>query len=171
MKQVRFQKQLDFVDRQLREFYSPLLGYEREIRAKSELRSRISSAARQAWREMPKVAPGPSFDMEKAYAPFGKIIEYNNKQLTEELLPLYGRMVELFKEKFYLAEPETAVWYNKLSDFVDLWNRWLTGSIPPEVMEKLGHQDIARDLNGFWQELELRHGALRKKLAVRDREN
>ena len=48
LKQIRIQKRIDFIERQLRELYSPLLAYQKEIRAKSELRLRISKAAKEA---------------------------------------------------------------------------------------------------------------------------
>jgi hypothetical protein len=38
---------------------------------------------------------------------FEKIIEYNNRQLAEEVVPLYRRMVEIFTGNMWLAEPST----------------------------------------------------------------
>src|SRR3989344_5830725 len=42
--QIKEERRLTFVEKQLSEFYSPLLGLHKEIRAKSELRVKIEEA-------------------------------------------------------------------------------------------------------------------------------
>lgn len=163
LKQIRIQRKLDFIERQLREFYSPLLSYHREIRAKGELRVRIGQAAEQCWRELCEKQPEPFLEHDKYFEPYKKIIEYDNKQLKSELLPLYNRMLSTFSDKYWLAEPETQKWYSALLDFVELWNRWITKNIPPEVIEKLSHSE--ERLNPFYEELEKRFYILREKLS------
>ena len=107
LKQIRIQKRIDFIERQLRELYSPLLAYQKEIRAKSELRLRISKAAEEAWKEVCKRNPKPFVNHEKKFEPYNKIIEYDNKQLKNELLPLYRKMLSTFRDNYWLAESET----------------------------------------------------------------
>ncbi len=41
IRQMRSQKRLEYVERQLREFYSPMIGYLKRIKPKSELRFEI----------------------------------------------------------------------------------------------------------------------------------
>lgn len=156
LRQVEVQRRFDFIERQLREFYSPLLGYLREVRAKSELRFRISKVADEVWEETGPRQPEPESKR------LEKLIKYDNEQLHQELLPAYRKMLQVFREHYYLAEPETAKWYAELSDFVDLWNRWLAESIPREVIQKLGHTE--ERLKGFYTELEQRHDILRQRL-------
>ncbi len=156
LKQIEIQRRFDFVERQLREFYSPLLGYLRAVRAKSALRLRISNVADEVREEIS--ARRPEGESEQ----FEKLIKYDNQQLRQELLPLYRKMLEVFREHYYLAEPETVKWYTELSDFIDLWDRWLAESIPREVIQKLDHTE--ERLKGFYAELELRHNVLRQRL-------
>lgn len=162
--QVRTQKKLDFIGRQLGDFYSPLLAYHKEIRAKSELRLKISGAANKAWLEKCETNPKPFLNHEKEFGPYNKIIEYNNKQLKDELMPLYRKMLVTFRENYWLAEPETRKWYPEFCKFVELWERWLSGNIPGEVIEKLDETEEEK-LKPFYQELEYRIDVLRSKLS------
>lgn len=163
LKQIRTQKKLDFIERQLRKFYSPLLGCQKEIRAKSELRLKISKAAHESWKEVCERNPKPFLNHDKEFEPYGKIIEYNNEQLKNELLPLYRKMLMTFRENYWLAEPETRKWYSELCDFVELWNRCISDNIPADVVEKLDHSE--ERLKPFYQELENRSDILRNKLS------
>lgn len=165
LKQIRIQRRLDYVAKQLNEFYSPLLGYQKAIRAKGDLRNRISQAADEAWKEICANAPRPFEGHKERFEPFKKTIEYDNTQLRKELLPLYHQMLDIFRNNYWLAEPETRSWFTELSDFVELWDRWLADSIPPEVIEKLHHTEDR--LQPFYGELETRLELLRGELAGR----
>jgi hypothetical protein len=162
LKQLRTQKKLEFIVRQLNEFYSPLLGYRKAIQAKIELISKVTDAASEAWKEKSEREPTPFLDHEKEYQPFKKIIEYNNEQLKDELLPLYRKILEIFRENYWLAEDETRRWYSEVSDFVELWDRWITDNIPAPVIAKLNHSE--ERLAPFYTELEERFNILRSKL-------
>ena len=163
LKQVRTQKKLDFIERQLREFYSPILGCQKEIHAKSELRLKISEAAKKVWKEVCESAPKPFLNHDKEFEPYKKIIEYDNEQLKNELLPLYRKMLLTFRENYGLADPETHKWYSELCDFVELWERWISDNIPAEVIKKVDYSE--KRLNPFYQELENRIDILRSKLS------
>jgi len=163
LKQVMIRKKLDFVELQLREFYSPLLGCHKEIRAKSELRLKISNAASEAWKEKCEKNSEPSINHEKKFEPYKKLIEYNNEQLRNDLLPLYHNMLMIFRKNYWLAEPQTRKWYSELCDFVEIWDRWISESIPKEVIEKLDHSE--ERLKPFYQELENQNYILRNKLS------
>jgi hypothetical protein len=86
---------------QLQNFYSPLLGLREQIRAKSELRTRLYSVA---GAQFPNIARTASEDEKEAYT---SILEYSEKQLKEELVPAYEQMVTLFTDKMHLAEPSS----------------------------------------------------------------
>ena len=163
LKQIRVQKRVDFIQRQLREFYSPLLAYQKEIRANSELRLRISKAANEAWEEVCERNPKPFINHDKKFEPYNKIIEYDNKQLKNELLPLYRKMLSTFRDNYWLAESETGKWYSELYDFIELWERWISNNIPGDVIKKLNHSE--KKLKPFYQELEDRSVVLRNKLS------
>jgi len=74
-------------------------------------------------------------------------------------------MVAIFREKLWLAEPDTRAYLPALIEFVDLWDRWLAESVPGEVIEKLGHSE--KHLHPFYEHLEKRHDELRSVLAAR----
>jgi len=163
----RRQRRLAFVERQLKDFYSPLLGLRKEIRTRSELRVRIHNAADAAWRQLCDDARNVNVEalqkLSQTRGPeFTSLIEYDNKQLQEDLLPAYREMVKLFRESLWLADPDTREHYQQLLEFVELWDRWLAKSIPAEVIQSLEHSE--ENLKAFYDHLQERHDALRAKL-------
>ena len=163
----RSQRRLAFVEKQLKDFYSPILGLRREILMRSELRVRIHDMADTVWRELCEEKRQISVDalgeFSSARGPeFKKLIEYDNKQLQEELLPAYRQMAKLFRENLWLADADTREHYQGLIEFVDLWDRRIAKSIPREVIELLGHSE--ENLQPFYEHLQQRHDALRGKI-------
>ena len=134
----RFEKKLDFINKQITEFYSPMMGYINRIRASSLLQSELSEKANEAWKEIVSRGISP-VDHEKEFDPFKKLIEYDNKTLNVEILPLYYKMHTIFTENYWLAENSTKEYYVELSRFVDIWKRYQDNSIPYKVIEKLSH--------------------------------
>ncbi len=156
LKQIRVTKRLDFIEKQLRDFYSMLLGIRKEIEAKSELRPRIQAKSTEVWQEECKTG---TQNIEMVH----KEIEYDNRQFKEELFPLYKRMLEIFRENYWLAEPETAKCYSELAEYVEVWKRYYAGSIEGETVRKLGHTE--ERLRPFYAELEYRTKILRSELS------
>jgi hypothetical protein len=99
----------------------------------------------------------------RSFPAFKRIVDYDNEQLRAELLPGYRRILEIFKQGYWLAEESTKKHYPKLVEFVELWNRSLDESLPWEVVEKLGHSEAS--LSGFYVETENVLKELRDKLA------
>jgi hypothetical protein len=133
-----------FIQKQLSEFYSPIAGYRKRVRAKSELRGKVSAAADKAWRETCTPysdAKKPMLNHEELYAPYGKIIEYDNNQLREELMPLYRKILDLFTDKYWLADEDTRAYYQSFLEFVEIWERYLAEALPGDVIRKLGHSE------------------------------
>ncbi len=86
IRHLGIQRRSAFRERQLAEFYAPLAGIRKQILAKSELRLKISAAANEAWQEICKsYGERPMLDNEQRFAPFKKIIDYENEQLKAEL--------------------------------------------------------------------------------------
>jgi hypothetical protein len=85
---------------QLSELYSPLLVIRSQIKAKSELRLKLSSAAGASWpakfagiedpvlKKQISERDGPAYD---------KLQDSNNRQLTEEIIPLYRKMLAMLR--------------------------------------------------------------------------
>lgn len=160
LKQVRIEKHLEFIEKQLREFYSPLLGRRKYIRAKSEFRLKVETISGRQWKEnATKGIVQPVESVEKE-------IEYNNKQFNEEFLPMYREMLTIFKDNYWLAEPETRQFYNELVEYVEGWNRWKAKGVTAETMREIGHTE--EKLKTFYEELEKRTDILRSELSQKE---
>jgi hypothetical protein len=164
VRQLIAQRRIGFVERQLSEFYAPLAGIRKQILAKREVRQKIVAAAEAAWQEICKSYEGRLMhDHAERFAPFDKIIQYDNKQFLEELLPKYREMLSLFTDRYHLAAPETRAFYQELVEFVEIWNRWLAESLPREVVAKLGHSE--EKLQPFYDHIEAKMQALQQEVA------
>jgi hypothetical protein len=163
IRQLQIQRRLSFRERQLAEFYAPMAGIRKQIRAKSELRLKISDAANSAWQEIVESSPRPMLNHAERFAPFKKIIEYDNEQLKAELVPKYGEMLAMFTDRYHLAAADTREFYQEFLEFVEVWNRWLAKSVPAEVVEKLGHTE--ERVKPFYHHLESRMQELQDEIA------
>jgi hypothetical protein len=74
-------------------------------------------------------------------------------------------MLDVFTEKYWLADLDTRTHYQSFLEFVELWERFLADSIPVEVITKLGHAE--KNVHGFYEHLESRITALQAE--VKDR--
>ncbi|MFA6215106.1 MAG: hypothetical protein WC768_00885 [Patescibacteria group bacterium] len=156
IKLYKAQKKHNVTEEQLNKFYSPLLGIRKEIRTKSEVRVKIERVGTKIWEKKCDAGQFPdikSVDYE---------IDYNNKQLIEEFLPLYNQMLKIFRNNYWLAEPETREHYAKLVEFVEVWNRVEKKGITGEIAHKIGHSE--ENVKPFYDELEKREEILRNKL-------
>jgi len=157
LKQIKIQKELDFTEKQLERFYSPLLGMHKYIRAKSELRLKVEQMSGEDWKE--KCQAGLQPDIK----PHEKEIAYNNKQLREEFIPLYRKMLDIFRENYYLSEQETRKFYPDIVEYVEIWNRYFDEGLPGDVGLKIGHTE--EKLKPFYEELEKRTNILTGKIS------
>lgn len=162
----RTQRKHAFIEKQLSEFYSPLLGLRAEVKAHGELRVRLQNEAGEAWRVLSEaVAPGPEAIAltEQRFPEFQALIEYDNKKLVERLLPCYRKMLDLFRDKLWLAEEETRKHYLTLIEFVDVWDRWIAKSLPAEVIGRIEHGE--EKLHPFYEHTQEQHDKLRALIA------
>jgi hypothetical protein len=56
-------------------------------------------------------------------------------------VPLYCSMLKQFTLQMGLAEQSTLEHYQGLVEFVEIWNRFLQGSLPVEVANKMDHRE------------------------------
>lgn len=164
-RQSREQRKHDHLRNRITLFYSPMVGTLRHIHALSEFRATIDRAAGAEWSETVDRHLTANSDRVQAsrqlvelFQPFGNQIDYNNAQLRDRILPLYERMLTTFTDNLWLAEPDTQLHFEALSNFVDLWNRHLVGALPPGVSEKLQASEAAlgplyKDLSAQLQRL------------------
>ena len=168
-RQQKEQSKLSFIEKQIKNFYSPLLGIRNDIQIRSELREKISGLADNKWRDLVKKASKSNSPETKSKLiderkdKFDKLIEFNNCQLTESLLPQYHRMITIFRDNYYLAEYRTRDFLRFLLEFVNIWDRWLDKSIPIEVLEDLEHDE--KKLKPFYDDIKKTHDELRTKLS------
>jgi hypothetical protein len=161
------QRRLAFVEKQLSGFYSPMQGLREDIASTSAIRLRIQQEAERAWRDVCAQAPkddlGAVDRLRKERADeFNRIIEFDTDKLQKELLPAYRRMANLFRESYWLAEKETRAYFPAVLEFVEIWERWIAGTLPIEVWRNLNHTED--NLAGFYQHISSVHDELRSRL-------
>jgi hypothetical protein len=81
----------DAIREQLRDFYSPLLGMRAEIKAKSELRLKITTAAHETWAKKFEGITDPAIkkQIDDNDSPvYERLFDYNNKQLMGDIVPM-----------------------------------------------------------------------------------
>ncbi len=153
-KRNREHRKIAFIEKQLSEFYSVMLGLQQEIRINSELGEKLSSAASSAWNAYSAAHKGPQFQDQNnnELQKYKAIISYDNEKLQNQLIPAYNKMLNLFRDKLWLADEETRVFYPTLFEFVEIWNRHLQGSIPFEVIKIMKHTE--QNLHPFYHHLQ-----------------
>ncbi len=140
----REKRHVDFITRQLSEFYGPLVSMRNEIQARDSLDKEIVTTDGR-W----------SGDEDS---------QFKERQITDfrtKTIPSYLQMVATFREKMWLAESQTRLHFQNLSRFVDLMVRGSTGAISGEVYLKLKSDE---ELQIFYNHIEETCDRLRQKL-------
>ncbi|MFQ5794802.1 MAG: hypothetical protein ACE5JP_07120 [Candidatus Bipolaricaulia bacterium] len=109
-----------FVEQQVKELYSPMVGIYQEARGKLVVSQRIKAARKKA---------GATESKES--------IEYEHRQIEEKLIPGLEKMLDLFREKRWLAEESTEEYYPGLVEFIEIENRFKAGILSSEVRDEL----------------------------------
>jgi hypothetical protein len=168
----RRRRQLDFIEKQLRELYSPLLGIRKQIRAYGGTRVRVQEATDAAWRELCNSAQahgGPEelqrITKERQPA-FHRAIDYDGEQFKNKLLPQYDEMLKIFRDHYMLAEPTTREHLPELVEYVELWHRHFDKTVPGEALAMLGV--VEEKLHPLYDDIEQAFNKLRSKLAAGD---
>ncbi len=156
-----------FIERQLTDFYSPLLAIRMDLKVSGELRLRISNTADSEWRKLCARFEGQPDELRKlsetSGEKFNKIIGYDNEKLRNKDIPAYHKMLEIIQNNMWLAEKSTLKHFPKLIEFVDLWDRFLKETLPGEVVQALDHSE--KSLYPLYEDLQHRHDELRAKLS------
>jgi hypothetical protein len=169
-KRERRQRRHEFVERQLREFYSPILGLRTEILAIYALQVKIEQASSEVQRvefgELRQTAKAEEnlerFSTQRG-PEFARITDYDNKQMAKQVNDNYRRIVRIFRENRWLAEPETPRHFGVVFEYSDLSERWTAQTIPHEVLKKLEYSD--RSLIPFFGHIQETHDLLRARVA------
>lgn len=150
--QARIKRNADLIEKQLLEFYSPIWGCIKRIRAQGSLRAEISEASNTAWKKVCEGAPKPFLNHDEEFKPYKKLIEYDNEQLTGEVIPLYDKALEVFTTKFWLSEDTTRQYYEGFYRFVEIWHRYLNQSLPMDALKEIEHGE--NSLQEFYKDIE-----------------
>jgi hypothetical protein len=139
---------------QLSEFYGPLLGMHKEIRARSELRVKLQAAIDDDhMRGMLLAGPGNTETASDVHLPtILTNIEDEKVTFREVLMPRYRSMIDTFREKMWLAEPETREYFTDLIEFVDVWDKIIAGKLSTAIAPAIGHTE--KNLHPFYEHLE-----------------
>ncbi|MBU1785301.1 MAG: hypothetical protein KKG95_08210 [Candidatus Omnitrophica bacterium] len=78
------------------------------------------------------------------------------------MLPAYPKLIEIFKNNYYLAEEETKKYFPILIKFIESWKRFLSKTHPRDVIKKINISE--KELLPFYQHLEEKLKTLRGKL-------
>jgi hypothetical protein len=92
-----------------------------------------------------------------------KSMDYDSKKAYEEWLADYRKMIDIFCEKEWLAEPSTVQHFSALYEYVEIWNRYAAESIPREALAPLKHSE--EPLLPLFEDLQKTHDKLRERLA------
>jgi hypothetical protein len=143
-----------FKKQQLEQLYGPLLAARQEIRARSELRVKLQKALDDAHtKDMLAAGPGQvAAASDPHISAIAKNIEDENQTFREVLMPRYREMVSIFREKMWLAEPDTRKFFDQLIEFVDVWDKILADKLPRSIPRAINHTE--ENLKPFYQHLE-----------------
>src|SRR5262249_8842001 len=155
---VQFRKQ------QLEQFYGPLLAMHKEIRARSELRVKLQEAIdAQHMADMLHAGPGKTEEASDAHLPaILTNIRDENETFRTVLMPRYHEMIDVFRDKMWLAEPQTREYFKSLVEFVDVWDKILANKLPHSIAPAIDHTE--QNLHPFYQHLEEVHDRIRLEI-------
>ena len=122
----RQRRMFDFTEKQLEELYSPLLDIQNRIRVLNDLRVRMVGEF---------------------------IFRYESDRWKNELMSCYKEMLRIFREKIWLAEDSTRERFQKLNQYVEIWERALNRAIPVEVIAWLNVREA--ELEPLYEDLEM----------------
>jgi hypothetical protein len=121
-----------YLDSQLKEFYGPLLSSLEQTRAKERLRDATTeSSIKNREQTLKQAADQPDYAKlrDQSFLEDKVMIDYNRNLYKNELLPLWQKMLDQFKEHMYLAERPTLKHYGSLVDHIETCYRRSNGSI------------------------------------------
>jgi hypothetical protein len=131
------QRMFDFTEKQLEELYSPLLGILDQVGAMKALQDRVAGE-------------------------FSASAHDESNRSKNELMSCYKRMLEILREKFWLAEDSTRERFQILVQYVEIYERALNRAIPVEVIGWLNVREA--ELEPLYTDLEQTSRNLRSKL-------
>jgi hypothetical protein len=164
-------RRVAFKKQQLEGFYGPLLAAHKEIRTRGELRVKLQQAL-DAQHTEAMLDAGLSGGQARhdrinaasdAHLPaIVTNIQDEGQTMRDVLMPRYRGMIDTFREKMWLAEPETREYFGQLVEFVDVWDKILADKLPRSVARAINHTEA--NLKPFYTHLQDVHDRLRRDI-------
>jgi hypothetical protein len=149
----RIQRAGDFRLRQLSEFYSPMAGCVKRIRAHIAFDQRIWPEYEEAWKKtVAKYGSHIPDSIDEDSKRFRKRVDYANDQNQKQIIPLYRQMLERFAENYWLAAPQTRDYYQDFFEFVEIWNMQEQDVLAFELRERI--RPDMKQVGAFFDHLE-----------------
>ncbi len=175
----RRSQRVAYLKQQLEQFYGPLLAAHKEIRARSELRVKVQQAidakhAKAMAEAAVMIAAAGTGEVlthadlinaaSDVHLPTIKTnIEDESQTFREVLMPRYRSMIDTFRDKMTLAEPETREYFARLVEFVDVWDKIIGNKLSRSIAPEINHSEA--NLAPFYKHLEEVHDRLRGEVA------
>jgi hypothetical protein len=158
------QRRVAFRKQQLEEFYGPLLAMHKEIRARGELRVKLAQAIdTEHMKGMLAAGRDKVEDASNEHLPaIVANIQDESETFRSVLMPRYHDMIDVFREKMWLAQPETREFFSQLVEYVDVWDKILARKLPNSIASSVGHTE--RNLHPFYRHLQEMHDRLRMEV-------
>lgn len=143
------QRRAEFLEHQLRDLYSPMLSLLDQILAKRQMREKV----------LRKVHEDPRVKRDQV----SQLLQHDAEHFVEELFPDYQSMLTTFRGNFWLGDAETRTHFPVLFEFVEIWSRWLKGTLPTEMVPIVGHSE--EPLQPFYEHVRRKHDELQARLS------
>lgn len=164
----REKRRADRIERQLSEFYGPLMTMSKQLVSRREHRQNIEGTIDKVWRrlepEMRKVGVEDQNIARELQSQYDALSDYDQRYLAEIFLPDFREMLRLFREKMWLAEPSTLPYFGTIVAYVDVWELSLQKVITGRVAIEL-QRPVETKLTEFYTDLEATYERLRRELA------
>jgi hypothetical protein len=148
-RQQQAQRRAEFLEHQLRDFYSPLLALHDQTLAKKRMREKVFQVAQK----------DPRVKREQ----FDQLAQHDAEHFVEELFPDYEKMLTVFRDNLWLADAETQSYFPDFFEFVEIWRKWLKGTLPTMMVPAYGHSE--EPLQPFYEHLRRKLEELQTKLS------
>lgn len=146
-REFQTKKKAEFLEKQITEFYNPMVVLRKKILAQSKIRVEVEKILDEDCKS--------GFYRRRDDDIFSKIIEKHDKDFENIIMPNYRKMLEIFDDKYYLADESVQEWYNEFYRFVHLWDDWLYGPLQQLEFESKNRLEIKEErVTKFYELLE-----------------
>lgn len=117
-------RRIEFREKQLTEFYAPMLAIRQHIYSDSVFHLKLRQAHGGTWLDVVNRLQNERNPIiwDKEFEPFKRRIDSSNEHFMKDTLPLYRKMGELLRDKYAYADADVREWFMMFYAFVETWN-------------------------------------------------